>query len=83
MRLVGFGIYLGCGAMLHALFIGPTFDWASAWTFGWLFGWPIMLFIVGWAVVLVAACVLAGGWVCWLWVDMIANWRRRRRQRNS
>jgi len=42
MALVGLSIYLGIGAMLHALFVGPHFDWSSAWTFGWLFGWPIM-----------------------------------------
>jgi hypothetical protein len=47
MRLIVFAIYLGIGAMLHALFVGPQFDWSSAWTFGWLFGWPIMLLITG------------------------------------
>jgi hypothetical protein len=30
MRLIGFAIYVGIGAMLHALFIGPHFDWSSA-----------------------------------------------------
>lgn len=40
--LVGLAIYLGIGAMLHALFVGSHFDWSSAWTFGWLLGWPIM-----------------------------------------
>jgi hypothetical protein len=52
MRLTGFAIYLGIGALLHAVFVGATFDWSSAWTFGWLFGWPIMLFIAFWAVAL-------------------------------
>jgi hypothetical protein len=45
MALVGLAIYLGIGAMLHALFVGAKFDWSSAWTFGWLLGWPIMGFV--------------------------------------
>ena len=57
MRLISFAIYLGIGAMLHALFIGPHFDWTATWTFGWLFGWPIMLFIsfaeAAWTVLIV------------------------------
>ena len=43
--LKSFAIYLGIGAMLHAIFVGAHFDWSSAWTFGWLFGWPIMLLL--------------------------------------
>lgn len=81
MRLIGFAIYLGIGAMLHALFVGPQFDWTSAWTFGWLFGWPIMLFVVGWAFALMI-CVVAGiGYAIWLWLGVIANWRARRHER--
>lgn len=78
MRLVCFAIYLGIGAMLHALFVGAHFDWSSAWTFGWLFGWPIMLIITLWAFALVA-CV-GGGiiWACWCWLETIAQWRERR-----
>ena len=58
MRLIGFAIYLGIGAMLHALFVGSTFDWTSAWTFGWLLGWPIMIFISFWAIILTVSVVL-------------------------
>jgi hypothetical protein len=55
MRLIGFAIYLGIGAMLHAAVIGSTFDWSSAWTFAWLFAWPIMLAITFlWVGVLIA-----------------------------
>jgi hypothetical protein len=43
MALIGLAIYLGIGAMLHAVFVGSHFDWSSAWTFGWLLGWPIMM----------------------------------------
>ena len=56
--LKSFAIYLGIGAMLHALFIGAHFDWSSAWTFGWLFGWPIMLFIPLGAIALAVIAVI-------------------------
>lgn len=79
MRLIGFAIYLGIGAMLHALFIGPHFDWSSAWTFGWLFGWPIMLFIASWTVVLGAIVIGAVIWCGYWWLDVYANWKARRR----
>lgn len=79
MRLIGFAIYLGTGAMLHAVFVGPHFDWTSAWTFGWLFGWPIMMFISFWAVILIifaAGAVVLG---CIGLSESIRNkWRRRR-----
>lgn len=67
----GMLIYLGIGALLHALMIGPQFDWQSAWTWGWLLGWPIALFIAFWAFILgalvlgcaIALCVV--GWEAW------------------
>jgi hypothetical protein len=78
MRLIQFAIYLGIGAMLHALTIGPQFDWSSAWTFGWLLGWPIMLFIWFWALMLglvaVAAAIGIGVWL----YDMTFAWRTKR-----
>lgn len=81
MRLIGFAIYLGIGAMLHALFVGAQFDWSSAWTFGWLFGWPIML--VGSLWFFAIGAMLVGGivWCCWAWLEAIANWRERRQLR--
>lgn len=78
MRLIGFAIYLGIGAMLHALFVGAHFDWSSAWTIGWLVGWPIMLFIAGGAIMAglaMLALVLALG--IWLY-DQTWPWRQRR-----
>lgn len=81
MRLIGFAIYLGIGAMLHALFVGAQFDWTSAWTFGWLFGWPIMLFIVGWTVVLSAGIIIGLVYLAWSWLEAIANWRVKRRKK--
>lgn len=83
MRLIGFAIYVGMGAMLHALFVGAQFDWTSAWTFGWLFGWPIMLIVVGWAVILTALAIGAVCWVIWSWFEMIATWRDRRKHRKA
>lgn len=81
MRLIGFAIYLGIGAMLHALFNGATFDWTSAWTFGWLFGWPIMLFITFWAGMLGIAVLIGLIVAAWMWLDVIAKWRARRAAR--
>jgi biotin transporter BioY len=72
MRLVAFAIYLGIGAMLHAVFNGATFDWTSAWTFGWLFGWPIMLFIVGGGFILALLVVLVGTAIIWSWLDTLS-----------
>jgi hypothetical protein len=79
MRIIFAGIYLGIGAMLHAMFRGATFDWSSAWTFGWLFGWPVMLFVSFGGVLLALLVALGIGWVAWLWLDMFAKWRHRRR----
>jgi hypothetical protein len=79
MKLIGFAIYVGIGAMLHAIAIGPHFDWSSAWTIGWLLGWPIMLFIWFWAGML--GLVVVGTIIAclWMWLDSYANWRARRR----
>lgn len=79
MKLVGFAIYLGIGALLHAVFIGPQFDWTSAWTFGWLLGWPIMLLISFWALIIGVAIVAGFGIAILAWIESIANWRARRR----
>lgn len=79
MRLIGFAIYLGIGAMLHAVFIGPQFDWSSAWTFGWLFGWPIMLIITCGTVILLVVTVITCVWCLYSWLDTYAHWSERRR----
>jgi hypothetical protein len=79
MRLIGFAIYLGVGAMLHAMFVGAHFDWSSAWTFGWLFGWPIMLFISFGTIILLTVFGCFIGYVAWTWLETIATWRERRR----
>lgn len=73
--LIGLAIYLGIGAMLHALFVGAQFDWSSAWTFGWLLGWPIM-FVVGlFAFSLVVMVIVFP--IMW-----ISEWNERRQIRN-
>jgi hypothetical protein len=56
--LIRLGIYLGIGALLHALFVGAHFDWSSVWTWVWLVGWPIMLFVTFWTVVISIVIVL-------------------------
>lgn len=83
MRIISLGIYLGIGAMLHALFIGPHFDWSSAWTFGWLLGWPIMIFIFGGVVMagLVAIGLVVAG-VIWLY-ELTWPWRQKRQIRKT
>lgn len=79
MRLIIFAIYLGIGAMLHALFVGPQFDWSSAWTFGWLFGWPIMVVMATWTFI-IGIAVACGIIAClWSWLQSLAEWRERRR----
>ena len=83
MRLISFAIYLGIGAMLHALCVGPHFDWSSAWTFGWLFGWPIMLFITFWVAVIGIAVAIAICACLWMWLEQLAEWRQRRRDRST
>lgn len=78
MRLIVFAIYLGIGAMLHAVFNGAQFDWSSAWTFGWLFGWPIMLVITFGTIILtltVCGLLLVAAWS---WLETIAVWRDKR-----
>lgn len=79
MKLILLAIYLGIGAMLHAVFVGPTFDWHSAWTFGWLFGWPVMFFITFWAGILGLAILGAVIGCLYWWLDTFAHWRERRR----
>jgi hypothetical protein len=83
MRLIVFGLYLGFGAMLHALIVGPIFDWSSAWTFGWLFGWPLMLIFTFSAAMIFAGIVIAVVWIGWEWLKTIAHWREKRRARKA
>ena len=45
-KAISLALYLGIGALLHALIVGATFDWSSAWTWGLLLGWPV-LFTLG------------------------------------
>jgi hypothetical protein len=80
MRLIGFAIYLGIGAMLHALFVGPHFDWSSAWTFGWVFGWPIMLVISTWVFAIGIAVATGIGWCLWWFLSSFAEWRAGRKR---
>lgn len=80
MRLIGFAVYLGIGAILHATVIGSSFDWASAWTFAWLFAWPIMLCITFGAFLLTVAVISIIIWISWSWLETIAQWRERRRK---
>ena len=83
MKLIGFSIYLGIGALLHAMVLGPKFDWSNAWTFGWLFGWPLMLFTWFWAAALVAAIIGGLIWAGYAWLQTIAEWREKRKRKSA
>lgn len=63
MRLIVFVLYLGTGALLHAIFVGPQFDWTSAWTLGWLLGWPIVVIGAIWTFVIVIIAIVFF-WFC-------------------
>lgn len=80
MKLIGLAIYLGIGAMLHALFVGPQFDWSSAWTLGWLFGWPIMFLLANAALILALTIVAVVICCLYWWLDVYANWRETRKR---
>jgi hypothetical protein len=62
MSLTRFAIYVGIGALCHAVFIGTQFDWSSAWTFAWVFAWPLMLFakLVVYFVAFLVICFVTG-----------------------
>ncbi|HVL73675.1 MAG TPA: hypothetical protein VM434_17540 [Beijerinckiaceae bacterium] len=58
-------IYFGIGALMHAIFLAPTFDWSSAMTWAWLTVWPLMLLakIIIWGVI--AAVVIWAAVALW------------------
>ena len=55
--LIPVALYLGVGALCHAIMIGPQFDWSSAWTWGWLLGWPVAFVFAYWALIVGIAAV--------------------------
>lgn len=69
MRLISFAIYLGVGALLNALFVGPQFDFASAWTWGWLLGWPALVVVALWGatIAISIACIIVFVLLLLLW----------------
>lgn len=74
MNLIGLAVYLGIGAMFHALFVGSHFDWSSAWTFGWLLGWPIMAMAGLYAFALLGIAVV-------ILIMLISEWNDKRQAR--
>jgi hypothetical protein len=78
--LPGLALYLGIGALFHAVMVGPQFDWVSAWTWGWLLGWPIMIFVAFWAATLGIAVIgiLAAILLAVLDSDVVSRWRTNR-----
>lgn len=80
MRLIFFALYLGFGAILHSLFIGPHFNWSSSVTVEWLFAWPIMLMIYAWFLFFVIGIIGVICWALYSWGMMIAEWRDGRRK---
>lgn len=59
-------VYLGSGALLHAVFVGPAFAWDSAWTWGWLLAWPLALALSLWALWVAILFAIAVGTVFFL-----------------
>ena len=43
MRVLALTLYLGVGALLHALVLGSRVDWSSAYSPATLLGWPAIL----------------------------------------
>lgn len=72
MRIGLFGIlfllgYLGIGALFHAVLVGDTLAWDSAWTWGLLVGWPALVIAVATAgSILVAIVVFICATLGWL-----------------
>lgn len=83
MRLILFALYIAIGAMLHAIMLGATFDWSSAWTVAWLFGWPVMLLVKFGTIVVVAVIVTGLLWAGWEWLKTIAHWRAGRKSKRT
>lgn len=74
-------VYLGIGAICHAVFVGPQFDWSSAWTWGWLLGWPIAFIAAFWSVILALLVVgLAVGAACLIASHFIDQHKLRQRR---
>lgn len=77
-RLFCLALYVGIGAFLHALILGASIDWHSAWSIAWLFAWPIMLIVSFWIAV---ACIAAAIAFVWFIVLFWQNFQARRRLR--
>jgi hypothetical protein len=78
--LVALAVYLGIGALLHALMVGPHLDWWSAATWGWLIGWPAAVAIAFWGLVLgVAALGAVVVFVVWICLAITGSRRRVRK----
>lgn len=85
------GVYLGIGALCHALLLGPTFDRDSLWSWGWILAWPVGLIGlsakwvgIGILVILGLALIAWVGWVLWKAADnRLWLWKERRRLRRN
>lgn len=73
-------LYIGAGALFHALILGDEIDWTSAWSLGILIGWPAAL-IGGIALACIAVTIVV---VIVVSIDeRVAAWRRRRERRQA
>ena len=55
---ISLAAYLGVGALIHAAYIGPHFDWQNAWTWGVLLGWPFLIMVWGLGLAVLVAIVV-------------------------
>lgn len=73
--------YLGVGALCHALVLGPTFDFGSAWTWAWLLAWPAALFVSFSTVALVLIALFLVGLAIFEIIRIVRAKRRRKELR--
>lgn len=76
-------LYLGVGALMHALFVSTQFDFSSALTWGWLLAWPLIAFVMvlsflGLAGIAILVLFLIGA-VFLTYYSKLQGWVRRRR----
>lgn len=51
-------LYLGIGALFHAVIAGETLAWDSAWTWGLLIGWPLVVVAIGGTIAIIVTLIV-------------------------
>lgn len=82
-RTVGLSIYLGIGAIWHALILGVTFQVANLWSWGLLLAWPAPLFVVGFFVALALFLLSVIIVSIWVWIEAALTRRNAKARREA